>query len=130
VTMILMVKAVIFDWDGTLADTKKAVVRSFQKILVEAGCVVSDEFIERRIGIGTKRTLEQALEECNVRFDYEMLENLAIEKIRIQARLGNIVGLFGGAIELLEELPWENQDCFGNNEQPKSCWQVTSGEEN
>jgi HAD superfamily hydrolase (TIGR01509 family) len=99
-----MVKAVIFDWDGTLADTKRAVVQSFQKVLVEAGCVVSDEFIERRMGIGTKKTLEQALEECNVRFDDEMLKNLVEEKIRIQARLTNLVSLFGGAIELLEKL--------------------------
>jgi HAD superfamily hydrolase (TIGR01509 family) len=99
-----MVKAVIFDWDGTLADTKRAVVQSFQKVLRETGCLVSDEFIERRMGIGTKKTLEQALEECNVRFDDEMLENLAIEKIRIQANLTEIVSLFDGAIELLEEL--------------------------
>jgi len=99
-----MVKAVIFDWDGTLADTKKAVVRSFQKVLVEAGCVVSDEFIERRVGIGTKRTLEEVLEECNVRFDDEMLEKLTREKIRIQANLTNIVSLFEGAIELLQNL--------------------------
>ena len=101
---MLMIKAVIFDWDGTLADTKIAVVRSFKKVLVEAACLVSDDFIERRIGIGTKRTLEQALKECNVRFDDTMLENLAVEKIRIQARLTNIVSLFDGAIELLEEL--------------------------
>jgi len=99
-----MVKAVIFDWDGTLADTKKAVVRSFQKVLVEAGCLVSDEFIERRVGIGTKRTLEEVLEECNVRFDDEMLEKLTREKIRIQANLTNIVSLFEGAIELLQNL--------------------------
>jgi len=101
---MLMVKAVIFDWDGTLADTKRAVVQSFQKVLRKTGCLVSDEFIERRMGIGTKKTLEQALEECNVRFDDEMLENLAIEKIRIQANLTEIVSLFDGAIELLEEL--------------------------
>ena len=101
---MLMVKAVIFDWDGTLVDTKKAVVRSFKKVLVKAACLVSDEFIERRMGIGTKRTLEQALTECNVRFDDAMLENLVEEKIRIQANLTNIVSLFGGAIELLEEL--------------------------
>jgi len=44
------------------------------------------------------------LEECNVRFDDEMLEKLAIEKIRIQANLTEIVSLFDGAIELLEEL--------------------------
>jgi HAD superfamily hydrolase (TIGR01509 family) len=101
---MLMVKAVIFDWDGTLADTKKAVVRSFQKVLVKAGCLVSDEFIERRVGIGTKKTLKEVLEECNVRFDDAMLEKLAAEKIRIQASLSNIVSLFEGVIELLEEL--------------------------
>ncbi len=99
-----MIKAVIFDWDGTLADTKKAVVQSFQKVLGEAGCVVSDEFIERRMGIGTKKTIEEAFRECDMRFDDEMLENLAIEKIKIQVSLTEIVDLFEGAAELLEEL--------------------------
>ena len=99
-----MAKAVIFDWDGTLADTKKAVVQSFQKVLGEAGCVVSDEFIERRMGIGTKKTIEEAFRECNMRFDNEMLKNLAREKIKIQACLTEIVDLFEGAAELLEEL--------------------------
>jgi HAD superfamily hydrolase (TIGR01509 family) len=101
---MLMVKAVIFDWDGTLADTKKAVVRSFQKVLVKAACMVSDEFIERRVGIGTKKTLKEVLEECNIRFDDVMLEELAAKKIRIQASLSNIVSLFEGATELLEKL--------------------------
>lgn len=99
-----MIKAVIFDWDGTLADTKKAVVQSFQKVLGEAGCVVSDEFIERRMGIGTKKTIEEAFRECDMKFDDEMLENLAIEKIKIQVSLTEIVDLFEGAAELLEEL--------------------------
>ena len=99
-----MIKAVIFDWDGTLADTKKAVVQSFQKVLGEAGCVVSDEFIERRMGIGTKKTIEEAFRECDMRFDDEMLENLAREKIKIQVSLTEIVDLFEGAAELLEKL--------------------------
>ena len=99
-----MTKAVIFDWDGTLADTKKAVVQSFQKVLGEAGCVVSDEFIERRMGIGTKKTIKEAFIEFDMQFDDEMLENLAREKIKIQASLTEIVDLFEGAAELLEEL--------------------------
>ena len=99
-----MIKAVIFDWDGTLADTKKAVVQSFQKVLGEAGCVVSDEFIERRMGIGTKKIIEEAFRECDMRFDDETLENLATEKIKIQVSLTEIVDLFEGAAELLEEL--------------------------
>ena len=99
-----MAKAVIFDWDGTLADTKRAVVRSFQKVLVEAGCLVSEEFIERRMGIGTKKTIIEAFRECHMRLDVSTLEKLAKEKIRIQAELADIVSLFEGAIELLEEL--------------------------
>jgi len=99
-----MLKAVIFDWDGTLADTKKAVVQSFQKVLRETGCVVSNEFIERRMGIGTKKTIIQAFRECNMRFDVFTLEKLAKEKISIQAGLTDIVSLFDGVTELLEEL--------------------------
>jgi HAD superfamily hydrolase (TIGR01509 family) len=99
-----MIKAVIFDWDGTLADTKKAVVQSFQKVLGEAGCRVSDEFIERRIGIGTKKTIIEAFRECHIRPDVSTLEKLANEKIRIQAELTDIVTLFDGVTELLEAL--------------------------
>ena len=99
-----MVKAVIFDWDGTLADTKKAVVQSFQKVLGEAGCRVSDEFIERRMGIGTKKTIIEAFGECRMRLDVSTLEKLAKEKIRIQAELTDIVTLLEGATELLEAL--------------------------
>ena len=99
-----MVKAVIFDWDGTLADTKMAVVQSFQKVLGEAGCVVSDEFIERLIGIGTKKTIIEAFRECRMRLDVSTLDKLAKEKINTQATLTDIVSLFDGVTELLEAL--------------------------
>ncbi len=99
-----MVTAVIFDWDGTLADTRGAVVQSFQKVLKEASCSVSDEFIERRMGIGTRKTILEAFRECHMRIDVSTLEKLAEEKIRIQAELVDIVSLFDGATDLLEEL--------------------------
>jgi len=99
-----MFKAVIFDWDGTLADTKMAVVQSFQKVLRETGCTVSDEFIERRMGIGTKKTIIEAFRDCNMRLDVLTLEKLTKEKITIQAGLTEIVSLFVGVTELLEEL--------------------------
>jgi len=101
---MLMVKAVIFDWDGTLADTKRAVAQSFQKVLRKTGCLVSDEFIERRMGIGTKKTIIEAFRECHMRLNVSTLEKLANEKIRIQAELTQIVRLFDGVAELLEAL--------------------------
>ena len=56
------------------------------------------------MGIGTKKTIEEALKECNIRFDDKTLENVVRQKIRIQASLTNIVSLFEGATELLEAL--------------------------
>ena len=100
----MMIKAVIFDWDGTLADTKKAVVQSFQRVLKESGCNVSDEFIERRIGIGTKKTIIEAFRKCNIKIDGLKLEKLAKKKILIQVGLTDTVNLYEGAIELLETL--------------------------
>ena len=76
-----MFKAVIFDWDGTLADTKKAVVESFRRVLVKVGCVVDSKFIERRIGIGTRNTLKEVLNEGRITFDDRMLEELIRKKV-------------------------------------------------
>jgi len=99
-----MVKAVIFDWDGTLADTKEAVVQTFQEALVEVNCAVTDKFIERLMGVGTKKTFEEALKKCNVEFDDAMLESLVRDKIESQVELFEKVSLFKGAAELLGEL--------------------------
>ena len=99
-----MLKAVIFDWDGTLADTKNAVVESFKEVLMEVGCTVNDEFIERRIGTGTRKTLEDALKDCNITFSDETLQKLVRKKVRLQRELFEIVNLFEGATELLDAL--------------------------
>ena len=99
-----MIKGVIFDWDGTLANTREAVVQSFQRVLGQVGCVVTDEFIARRLGIGTKKTMEEALKDCYIELNDDRLDNLVREKVRIQTSVTNIVSLFQGATELLEEL--------------------------
>lgn len=101
---MLMILAVIFDWDGTIADTKKAVIQSFQKVLTQAGCNVTDEFILRLMGIGTKKTIIEAFKKCKKRLDVSTLEKLAEEKVTIQAELTNDVRFIDGAIELLELL--------------------------
>ncbi|MFA5365350.1 MAG: HAD family phosphatase [Candidatus Bathyarchaeia archaeon] len=99
-----MVTAVIFDWDGTLAETKKAVVESFQKVLTDVGCKVTDQFLLRLMGVGTRNTIIQALEQCNMPYDEELLVGLIKEKVRIQTELTGLVELFEGATELLAAL--------------------------
>jgi HAD superfamily hydrolase (TIGR01509 family) len=99
-----MFKAAIFDWDGTLADTRQAVVASFQKALSEVHCKISDEFIERRIGIGSAETFREILRSAKVRFDEALIERLVKKKIQNEIDLSRSVRLFNGSIDLLESL--------------------------
>ncbi len=99
-----MFDAVIFDWDGTLADTRKPIVVSFQKALKEINLEVPTEYIERRIGIGASDTFREILAAANRRVDEKVVKQLVERKSKVQIGLANEVALFEGARELLEEL--------------------------
>ena len=70
-----MFEAVIFDWDGTLADTRKVIVISFQKAMSEINCKVKDDYIERRIGIGAADTFRDILRSANARVDEKLIQH-------------------------------------------------------
>jgi len=100
-----MFDAVIFDWDGTLADTKKAILASFHTALQEIlQTDVPDEFIERRIGMGAKDTFREILQEKNIRFSDDLVKRLLIVKIRVQVSYAKEMKLFPGSRELLKAL--------------------------
>lgn len=99
-----MFRAILFDWDGTLADSTDAVVAAFQQVLRETGCAISREFIERRIGIGAESTLREALESAEMAFTSDKLEQLVERKIQVEIDMADKVRLFDGALELLESL--------------------------
>lgn len=99
-----MFEAVIFDWDGTLCDTRKAILVSFHKALSEVQCDVSNEFIERRIGIGAAETFREILRDKNVRFDEVLIRKLVDLKVQAEIDLSDEIKLFSGAAELLASL--------------------------
>jgi beta-phosphoglucomutase len=99
-----MFKAVIFDWDGTLADTRQVIVIAFQKALSEINCKVSNEYIERRIGIGAADTFRDTLRSAKMQFDEKLIQHLIERKSQLEIELTNQVKLFPGAKELLEAL--------------------------
>ncbi len=99
-----MFKAAIFDWDGTLADTKKAILTSFQKALKEINLEVPNRYIERRIGIGASDTFREILCTANRRVDEKVVKQLVESKSKVQIQLADEVKLFEGATELLELL--------------------------
>jgi beta-phosphoglucomutase len=99
-----MFEAVIFDWDGTLADTRKVIVVSFQKALKEINLEVPKVYIERRIGIGASETFHEILEAANRRVDEKTVKQLVEWKSKVQIELADEVALFEGSKELLEAL--------------------------
>ena len=99
-----MFEAVIFDWDGTLADTRKTIIISFQKALKEINLEVSTQYIERRIGIGASETFREILGAANRRIDEKVVKQLVERKSKVQIQLANEVALFDGAQALLAAL--------------------------
>lgn len=99
-----MLEAVIFDWDGTLADTRQVVVASFQKALSEVHCEISGEFIERRIGIGSAETFREILRSSKMRFDETLIKRLVGKKIQNEIEMSSDVKLFDGSLYLLRHL--------------------------
>jgi beta-phosphoglucomutase len=99
-----MYKAAIFDWDGTLADTRKVIVLSFQKALEESNLSVSDEYIERRIGIGTAETFREILQSAKRQINEGLVERLVERKSQLEIELTSQIKLFPGARSLLEAL--------------------------
>ncbi|MCW3995790.1 MAG: HAD family phosphatase [Candidatus Bathyarchaeota archaeon] len=101
---LAMFEAVIFDWDGTLADTRKVIVASFHGALKEINLDVTDEYIERRIGIGAAETFRDVLRSAKRQFDEALVERLVERKSLLEVELTPQVRLFEGSRELLETL--------------------------
>jgi beta-phosphoglucomutase len=97
-------EAVIFDWDGTLADSMLVIVDSFQKPLNEIGCKVTDEFLLKRIGIGARNMFKEALSSCGVSCGEKRLKVLLEKKVQLHAEMADKIELTKGARELLDSL--------------------------
>ena len=99
-----MFDAVVFDWDGTLADSRRVVVASFQKALSEVNCKISDAFIEQRIGIGSAETFREILRSSKTSFDEALVKRLVTLKVRNEVEMSRGITLFDGALQLLQSL--------------------------
>lgn len=99
-----MFKAVIFDFDGTLAETKESIIKAVQKALSDVGCVVDDHFIERRIGMGARLVIKEALEDNKIPYSDSLIEKLVARAHTVRLKFLNTVKVFDGTSELLDAL--------------------------
>jgi beta-phosphoglucomutase len=99
-----MFEAVIFDWDGTLAQTTSAVVDSFHKVLNPLPIKVPEGLIERRTGTSAREIFLEILQTSGVRFDEETVNDLVEQRIEAELEMSPQARLTAGARELLEAL--------------------------
>jgi HAD superfamily hydrolase (TIGR01509 family) len=99
-----LTRAVLFDWDGTLADTRQVIVAAFQQVSQSVGVSASAEFIGRRIGTGAAQTFREILQTAGKPFDEALIKSLLEKKVQAEISMSNRVKLFRGARELLESL--------------------------
>jgi beta-phosphoglucomutase len=99
-----MFEAVIFDLDGTLADSRQVIVDSFQKALSTIQCSISNGFIERLIGVGSAETFREILRASGTRFDEQLIKSLVEKKIQNEIEMSTNIKLLPGVPELLGAL--------------------------
>ena len=103
-----MIRTVIFDFDGTLADTSEGIVRTMQATLRKMGLPVTDEFtIRQAIGLPLAGSVsvgghvpDDRVDE-GVRTYRELFDGIALP----------IISLFDGVKETLEELKRRGITC-------------------
>jgi HAD superfamily hydrolase (TIGR01509 family) len=97
-------KAIIFDWDGTLADTKDIVLNSFRKALEDLETKFDEELIRSLMGKRAREIFSEFLKNSNINFDEETLNNLVEKRVKAELELSSCVELKDGAIDLLTAL--------------------------
>ena len=94
-------KLIVFDWDGTLADSTAFIAQSLQTALRDMGCAMPDEKAARYvIGLGLVDALRKVAPDLPVQRHSELVAHY---RKHFLAREDE-VPLFAGAAEMLDEL--------------------------
>jgi len=105
-----MIKAVFFDFDGTLIDSMPAHVMAWEKILGEVGIQLDDLYFQLHEGEKAEDTISRLVAEHGVPYGPEEQAAL-IERKRLLYRSTAPSGLIPEAAELLRELNTRNIAC-------------------
>ncbi len=101
-----MLDAVIFDFDGVIADDERLHLTGFRQALASHGITLSDvEYFERYIGYDDREGFAAMLEDHGQRADAQTVARLMVDKARVFRELvRERVRIFSGVRELLEDL--------------------------
>jgi beta-phosphoglucomutase len=97
--------AVIFDFDGVLADSEPLHLVAFQRVLATIGIELSeDDYYARYLGFSDRDAFVEVCRDRGVPLDDATLEALLEEKVRLFPTLVGEHGLFPGASDLIDRV--------------------------
>lgn len=100
------IKAIIFDSDGTLLDTREFIFQGYKSVLIECNLshLATDQYIRQRLGKPTKETFEQIIAGHNTNLSAEELARTLDET---QSQLLHNIKAYPHTRELLER--WKGE---------------------
>jgi beta-phosphoglucomutase len=99
------VKAIVFDFDGVLADSEPLHLRAYQTILSPHGiALTTEEYCARYLGFDDEGAFRRIAADYKLLFGDEEIEMLMQEKTRVFQGLANGNVLYGGAAACVERL--------------------------
>lgn len=104
-----MLKAVIFDCDGTIADVEPVHLKAFQAVLDEEGVTLSDkDYYARYLALDDKTCFAAVLKNNGMSFDKTLIDELIIRKSRSYDKLvKNHLVIFPGVESFVKRLRGE-----------------------
>jgi HAD superfamily hydrolase (TIGR01549 family) len=104
--MNAQIKAIIFDSDGTLLDTRQLILQGYIKVLKQHGLdhLADEAYIIKRLGKPVKETYEQLLAGHHAKFDPAAL---TAEHDTVQDELTQLIKPYAGVAELLNH--WKHE---------------------
>ena len=93
------ITAIVFDFDGVLADSEMLHLRVYNELLAPAGVILStEEYCERYLGFDDEGAFQQIARDRNLMLGDEEIEMLIVEKARrFEALVGASNVLYPGA---------------------------------
>lgn len=100
------VQAVVFDFDGVLADSEPLHLQAYQALLEPHGIVLDEKaYCERYLGYDDEGALRRMAEDNGLMLGDEEIELLIVEKGRVfEALVGSRDVLYPGAVECVRRL--------------------------
>lgn len=101
-----MLKAIIFDFDGIIADTEPTHLEAFKQILNENGIELTDsDYYGKYLAYDDKKLFRELLKKNNLTYNESYVENLIQKKHKLINELFTThVKLFPGVVEFLNKI--------------------------